>query len=180
MKNYKIVNPEGHNGLIYHEGINTDPQKFNPSGDCEGGGIYFAREDILAFLGFGTDLYEVEPVGEQVYENPSKDNKSKKWKAHQLNMKYIGKVIDNIQFLVEQGADIHACDDLALRWAAMNGHLELVKYLVEQGANVNIEGDSVLYNAAQNGHLDVVKYLVENGANVHADGDEALRWAFIS
>jgi hypothetical protein len=31
MKYYKIINPKGHNGLIYQEGINEDPLPFNPS-----------------------------------------------------------------------------------------------------------------------------------------------------
>ena len=71
MNYYKIVNPKGHNGLIYKEGLNTDPLPFNPSGDCKSGGIYFAKEDIFAFLTYGTKVYQVEPVGE-VYTNPNK------------------------------------------------------------------------------------------------------------
>ena len=42
QKYFKIVNPDGHHDLVYHEGYNEDPLPFNPTGDCEPGGIYFA------------------------------------------------------------------------------------------------------------------------------------------
>jgi len=173
MKYYKIVNPEGHYGMIYQEGLNTDILPFNPSGDCEPGGIYFSREDILAFLDYGTELYEVEPVGE-VYENPGKD---KKWKAHEVKLKYVGKVVDNIQMLINEGANTHADDDYAFRWAFTNGHIKVVKILLENGADVHVNTDFPLRQASENGHLEVVKLLLENGADVHASDDYALRWA---
>ena len=72
MKYYKIVNSkDGHYGLKYHEGYNEDPLDFNPNGDCEPGGIYFASHHILCFLHNGDSVYECEPVGE-IYENPDK------------------------------------------------------------------------------------------------------------
>ena len=155
MKFYKIVNPQGHHGFVYHEGRNVDPRPFDPSGDCKSGGIYFSREDILAFLGYGEDLYEVEPVGE-VYENPGSP---KKWKAHEVKLTYVGKVLDSIPMLVERGADVHAFDDYALRWAAENGHFDVAEYLVEHGADVHARNDYALRLAARNGHIDVVEYL---------------------
>jgi ankyrin repeat protein len=36
--------------------------------------------------------------------------------------------IEVVKHLVEQGADIHARDD-ALRWATLNGRLDVVNYL---------------------------------------------------
>lgn len=105
MKFYKIVNPNGHHGMVYKEGINTDALPFNPKGSCEPGGIYFSREDIFAFLNYGTELYEVEPIGE-IYKD--KETDITKWKAHSVNLKYIGAVLDFIPYLVGQGADITA------------------------------------------------------------------------
>ena len=172
-KYFKIVNTDGHNGLTYHEGYNEDPLPFNPNGDCEPGGIYFASRDIFSFLRFGTEVYEVEPVGE-TYENPGIP---KKYKAHALNMKYVGKIdeVNTVKYLIENGADIHTCDDSALCWFAEYGNLEVVKYLVEQGANIHADNDEALRWAAEDGHLEVVKYLVENGANIHAWDDYALQ-----
>jgi len=170
LKYYKIVNPEGHHGLIYREGLNIDPLPFNPSGDCEPGGIYFAKEDILAFMDYGTELYEVESIGD-VYENPGKP---KKYKAHEVNLKYIGKVIDNIEMLIKEGADIHADNDTVLYWAAKNGHYNVVKLLLENGTDIHANRDYALRLAANNGYYDVVKLLLENGANVHVNNDIAL------
>jgi ankyrin repeat protein len=62
-------------------------------------------------------------------------------------------------FLVESGAKIHADKDYALRWAAANGHLNVVRFLIESGANVHADNDWALRIAAENGHLDVVRLL---------------------
>jgi len=67
--------------------------------------------------------------------------------------------------LVEQGADLHAQNDYALRLAAENGHLKVVKYLLEQGANLHTKNDYALRWAAENGQLEVAKYLLKQGAN---------------
>ena len=46
----------------------------------------------------------------------------------------------------------------ALEMAANNGHLDVVKYLVENGADVRAWDDCALRWAANNGHLEIVKY----------------------
>ena len=85
--------------------------------------------------------------------------------------------LDNVKQLIENGADIHAENDWALRFSADNGHLNVVKYLVENGANIHTQDDHALCWSAGYGYLDVVKYLVENGANIHAQNDHALCWS---
>ena len=130
MKFYKILNEdECHQGMQYKTGLNTDILPFNPSGNCEDGGIYFAREDILAFLHHGPWVREVAlPEGEEVYENP---RSPKKWKAHKviLGERKRWSDIEVFKGLVEDGADIHVDNDFALQWAAYYGHLKVVKYL---------------------------------------------------
>jgi len=178
---YKILNEEEtHRSLKYHDGLNEDPFPFNPSGDCEPGGIYFAREDILGFLGYGAFWIRrvTIPEGEPVYENPSSP---KKWKAKRVILGPRRKIdLQVIKELVEEGADIHANDDLALRWAAENGHLDVVKFLVKEGADIHVFDELALRWAAENGHLDIVKFLVSKGANIHAENDEALRLAVVN
>lgn len=175
QKYFKIVNPDGHHGLVYREGYNEDPLPFNPNGDCQPGGIYFSSRDIFSFLRFGTEVYEVEPVGD-IYENPGEP---KKYKAHALNMQYIGKIndINTIKYLVENGADIHTCDDYALLLSSEYGYLEVVKYLIELGANIHALNEQALHLSAQYGYLKVVKYLLNQGADIHALVDHALRAA---
>jgi len=179
MKYYKIINSEsGHHGLFYKEGRNIDPLPFNPHGNCEKGGIYFAREDIFWFWKFGDEVYEVTPISE-IYENPGFPNK---WKAREIDLKYIGKKYElkTIKELVEDGADIHVNNDFILRMASTNGYLDIVKYLISQGANIHSSNDYVLCCASYRGHLDVVKCLIEHGADIHARNDLALVWASMS
>jgi hypothetical protein len=85
--------------------------------------------------------------------------------------------IDVVKVLLDAGANVHACNDAALRWAAQYGHIDVVKVLLDAGANVHACNDAALRWAARNGHVDVVKVLLDAGANVHACNDAALRWA---
>jgi len=178
MNFYKILNEEEtHHGLKYHDGLNVDPLPFNPSGDCEPGGIYFAREDILAFL--NSDSVWIRkvtvPEGEPIYENPGSP---KKWKAKRVILGPRRRIdLQVIKELVEEGADIHAGNDCALLWAALSGRLNILKYFSEKGVDIHAYNNCALRWAANNGHLKVVKFLVERGANIHAENDEALRWA---
>jgi len=103
---YKILNEEEtHNGLKYHDGLNEDPLEFNPSGDCESGGIYFAREDILAFLHYGPWIRKVTiPEGESIYENPGSP---KKWKAKRVVLGPRRRInLQVIKKLIKEGARI--------------------------------------------------------------------------
>ena len=177
MNYYKILNEkETHHGLKYHDGLNVDPLPFNPSGDCESGGIYFSREDILAFLYYGPWIRQITlPEGEPIYKNPGSP---KKWKAKRVILGPRRKIdLQVIEELVKEGANIHADNECALRWATEYDHLDVVKFLVEKGANIHAEDDSALRWAANHGHLDVVKFLVEKGANIHVKNECALRWA---
>ena len=80
-----------------------------------------------------------------------------------------------MKYLVEQGADIYAMNDYALRSAATNNYLDIAKYLVSQDADIHADNEGVLYWAVEYGHLDVVKYLVGQGADVHIINNWTLR-----
>src|SRR3989344_2772907 len=71
-----------------------------------------------------------------------------------------------VQYLLDQGADIHAENDCALRWSAYNGHLPVVQYLLEHGADIHAKNDLALRWSAENGHLPVVQYLLIHGAKI--------------
>ena len=89
----------------------------------------------------------------------------------------IGQGLKMAKTMIENGANIHAGDDYALRWAAENGRLKVLKFLVERGANIHARNDYALRWVARNGHLKVVEFLVEKGANIHAENDCARQWA---
>ena len=69
--------------------------------------------------------------------------------------------------------------NVALIYAADQGHFEIVKYLIEKGADVNIifgkiefgkkvnSGYTALYAACIDDHYKIAKLLIENGADVN-------------
>ena len=85
--------------------------------------------------------------------------------------------LEFVKYLLDVGADVHASDDTALRWASEEGHTDVVKLLLDAGADVHAGDDGALWRASKNGHTDVVKFLLDAGADVHASDDTALRWA---
>lgn len=177
MNYYKILNEnEKHFDMQYKTGLNVDVEPFNPSGDCELGGICFADKDILAFLYNGLWLRKVTvPEGEEVYENP---DYPKKYKAHQVILGEREKITPEvIERLIKEGADVHARNDEALRWATSKGYLEVVKVLLEYDADVRASDNEALCWAAEKGYLEIAKLLLKKGANVHADNNYPLRWA---
>jgi ankyrin repeat protein len=207
MDFYKILNKEEkHYDLQYQTGLNIDPVQFDPSGNCKPGGIYFAKEDILAFLGYGSWIRKVTlPENAQVYENPGEP---KKWKADRVILgerEYIdGNVIkrlikeganptvnnsyplqitakqgnvEAVKVLLEAGADPSADDSLALQWAAEKGNIEIIKMLLEKGVDPKADDSCALVWAAGDGHLETVKLLLEAGADPTSCDSQALRWA---
>jgi len=177
MNFYKITNrEENHNNLQYKTGLNIDTLPWNPNGDCEEGGIYFSREDIFAFVNYGSWVREVTiPEGTEVYENPGSP---KKWKAHKVILGERQKLsAATIRKLLEQGADIHTVDDYVVKWASENGHFETVKLLIKHGANIHANDEEAFKLASCRGCLETVKLLIKHGANIHANNDIALRWA---
>ncbi|MDD4081769.1 MAG: ankyrin repeat domain-containing protein [Sphaerochaetaceae bacterium] len=175
MDYYKILNEkEYHHGLQYKFGLNIDPIKFNPRGNCSPGGIYFSREDILAFLDYGPWIRKVTlPDDAQVYENPGKP---RKWKTDKVILgkkeKITAKVIKR---LIDEGADPKVEGNWPLRWAAKNGHLEIVKLLLPL-SDVKAFASEALRLAAVNGHLEIVKLLLPI-SDPKVYNSEALRYA---
>ena len=159
MDYYKILNEkEYHHGLQYKFGLNIDNDEFNPRGTCEPGGIYFSREDILAFLVHGPWIRKVTlPEDARVYENPGKP---KKWKADKVILgkkeKITAKVIKR---LIDEGADPKICDSWPLRCAAIRGHLKIVKFLLPY-SDPEAKNCYALRWAARNGYFEIVKLLL--------------------
>ena len=180
MNYYKITNQrEVHNYMRYKDGLNVDVLPFNPTGDCQSGGIYFASTDILAFLDYGPWIRKVIiPEGETIYENPSTLDNPKKYKSHSVFLEPRRRVNAGvIKKLIEEGANIHAGNDNVLKWASAYGHLDIVKFLVEKGADIHTRNDLPLCLASESGHLNIVKFLVEKGADIHASDDYSLKSA---
>jgi hypothetical protein len=160
MNYYKITNEnECHRGLQYHDGLNIDTVPFNPSGDCEPGGIYYAKEDILAFVSYGCWIRKVEiPTDARTYANPGTPVKWKSNKVFLHPRKHLWNV-KTIKKLIAEGADPKANDSYALRWASKYGHTEVVKILIPV-SDPKTFNSAALRLASRNGHYDIVKLLI--------------------
>lgn len=64
-----------------------------------------------------------------------------------------------------------------MRLSAASGHFDIVNYLVENGADIHADNEYALRESASGGHLRVVEYLAQKGADIHADTDFAIRWS---
>jgi ankyrin repeat protein len=159
MDFYKILNEtENHRGMNYQTGLNIDPVPFNPSGNCETGGIYFAREDILAFLGYGPWLRKVTiPEDARVYENPGKP---RKWKADKVILGERERInMDVIKRLIEEGVNPDADYSYPLQWATRNNHIEIVKLLIPLSNPKNYDSLALQW-AVEYGYVEIVKLLL--------------------
>ncbi|AYV85715.1 MAG: ankyrin repeat protein [Satyrvirus sp.] len=202
---FKITNAkENHHGYQYKDGLNVLDKEFddNPKNSGTAGGLYFiTKEFIHNFYNYGVNLRIIELPETDPNFKMVKDPDGDKFRANKIILKEKYSLdemetyqkfgleypqlrsvaatgcLNMVRYLVEKGANIHACDDCALRLAARNGHLQVVQFLVEKGANLHACDYDALQVAAQNGHLQVVQFLVEKGANIHACNDYALRLA---
>jgi len=159
MDYYKILNEkECHHNLQYKTGLNIDHQKFNPSGNCTSGGIYFSREDIFAFINYGPWIRKVTiPEDARIYENPGE---IKKWKADKVILGEREEItVEVIKRLISEGINLKIYNNFPLRWAAKHGHIEIVKLLIP-GLNTKSCCNSALIRAAEFGHIDIVKLLI--------------------
>ena len=203
-KGYKVIRSDmKHHGFTYKKGLNVDSNPFDYKGSCVPGGLYFFTElkGLPDWLGYGNHLWEVEvPEDSPCVPDP----KGGKYRAHKLILKKrhslsskniwkkIIKTCDKekvlmgvaeyghlevVKLLLTAGADVHALNNYALRWAATNGHTEVVELLLAAGADVHALNNYALRWAATNGHTEVVELLLAAGADVHADNDQALRMA---
>lgn len=67
--------------------------------------------------------------------------------------------------------------DEQLYQAASSEDLNLVKKLCKGGANISIENSSPIRYAAGNGHLEVVRFLISQGSSTDDLIFHGLRWA---
>ncbi|HIG55341.1 MAG TPA: ankyrin repeat domain-containing protein [Candidatus Latescibacteria bacterium] len=75
--------------------------------------------------------------------------------------------LDLVQFLLDEGANIHALDDAALGWACGSQQLGTAEFLISHEANVHghgAEGLTFLQEAEKKGRTTVADFLRRHGA----------------
>lgn len=84
-----------------------------------------------------------------------------------------------IKDAMEEGADIHYSNDIALQLIIdeYGTNMEALKYLLKKGADVHAADDYALRFACEYGQLDVIELLLKYGANPHANSDYAIQIA---
>ena len=73
---------------------------------------------------------------------------------------------EQVQAMIDEGADITAEDNESVQLAAEYGHMEMVRLLIEHGADITANDNCAVKWAAENGHTEMVKFLLENGATL--------------
>lgn len=69
-----------------------------------------------------------------------------------------------VEYLIDKkGADVHYNEDISLREASKNGHVNVVKALVARGAWIETHTGEALRIAVVAGHKEVVKFLIKKG-----------------
>ena len=61
---------------------------------------------------------------------------------------------DKVQVLIDNGADITADDNCAVRGAAGNGKIEMVRFLIEHGADITANDNCAVRSAARDGKIE--------------------------
>ncbi len=81
---------------------------------------------------------------------------------------------DVVSYLLDKGADLTVYNNSPLRDAAEGGHLAVVKILLQAGADINAFDGAALKEAAAHGHKELVEFLLARGADPTLDDHEAL------
>lgn len=164
-------------GFQYRTGMNEDVNALAVKGNRKAGLHFSLVQNICEYLCFGTKLAVVSiPDGEDVYVDGGK------FRTHRLYIEKVMLLNETVawEYLYENGADITADDNYAVRWASENGYLEVVKFLHENGADITARNNYAVKWAAMNGFLDAVKYLHKNGADIRSCDNYAVRWAAVN
>ena len=132
---YKIINKKWkHRGYQYIPGLNVLKEEFNdnPNDSCCKGGFYFTTIDnIFEFLNYGCYLMEITLSTSDSDFKMVSDPKYDKFRSNKI---FLGKKYDladviTFRMMIDLGANIHANDDYALRWALEYRRFEVVNYI---------------------------------------------------
>jgi ankyrin repeat protein len=168
---------------------------------CDPGGLYYTtKEFIHQFFELGDIVYIVKVPDLDSTGKPTlfmKDPQKDKYRCSCLELtnefytisdfivKYdiihhsslfwaINKgYLNLVEFLIENGVDVHVAYEYPVGNAATLGYLEIVEYLLLKGANK----PTALCAAARSGHLKIVEYVIKQGIDLKEFGYFPLEWS---
>jgi len=128
----KIFNRDDcHHGFQFHDGLNVDTVPFNPNGTCQPGGLYFTtKKHVCEFLDFGSFVREVTVPDDAIVYHEDRKSKADRLFLHERRSLAEAETWD---WLIKAGADVHADNDCAIRWASEHGHTSVVELLKKHG-----------------------------------------------
>ena len=83
---------------------------------------------------------------------------------------------DIVEFMINQGVDIHFDGEYPLMQAIDTESVDMIKLLIKHGADVNYKGEPLI-RAIKNRSLDIVKLLIDLGALYNIDDHNPLVFA---
>lgn len=84
--------------------------------------------------------------------------------------------LEGVKRAINRGVFINYNDNLALKFAARNGHYDIVKLLLDVGADSNDINEPLIL-ASHGGYVDVIKLLLDAGADPDVSDGLSLRYA---
>lgn len=72
---------------------------------------------------------------------------------------------EELESLIDQGANVHAFKGIVLKIAAVEGYLSAVEILLKRGCDIHADDDAALRGAVDRGHENIVEYLLGQGAD---------------
>lgn len=82
------------------------------------------------------------------------------------------------KYLLQEGIDVHAIDDVSLRIACLKGHIDIVKAILDKTSNFQFKPNKhPLMLAAQAGHIEIIRLLLDHGFSADSDNNAAIEKA---
>jgi ankyrin repeat protein len=83
--------------------------------------------------------------------------------------------LETIQYLIENGADVHVHENTPLMIAIDQGHLNVVQYLLNRGADANAQGgETILTSITALNNVEMLEAIVNAGGDIHVNNEEPL------
>lgn len=167
---YKFVNDSNiHGQFKYKDGTNKDTNKFNPSGSCAGGGLYYAdSEHILSYSNFGqkickvtiqphasvyvdTEKYKADEIDVDLKNAMTIEEYVKKMTKNELllNISSNSKIILIIDFINLDLMDDEICEKLILSYANVTNR-DMIQKIKEYVKKKSMSEDQIIEFAKKN------------------------------